>query len=71
MPPFAWTCVDHPERHGSFPQDGLNLLSDIFGAVQPIDRFICPICDASGEPGWMRASTITEADRLFAQHQEA
>jgi hypothetical protein len=69
--PLAWTCITDPERHGSFLQSGLDTLSAIYGGMQPKGRFACPICIALAQPGHMRAATITEADRLFAQHQEA
>lgn len=69
MAPAAWTCVDEPERHGSFLQQGLDNLSEFFGAVQRRDRYGCPICLAKGDPGWLRPSSSTEADRLFAQKE--
>lgn len=69
--PKAWTCSAFPEKHGSFLQLGLDNLSAIFGAVQPIDRFQCPICAADHKPGWMRAATEREVATLSHQLQEA
>jgi hypothetical protein len=62
--PFAWTCIEHPEGHGSFPQVGLDLLSKCFGTLQPKDRFACPVCQACGQPGWMRPATEPEGARI-------
>lgn len=69
--PHAWLCTAHPEAHGAFPQAGLDTLSAIYGALQPRDRYGCPICLSQGQPGWMRAATETEAARSGRQHQEA
>lgn len=69
--PKAWTCNAEPIKHGSFLQLGLDNLSAIYGAVQPMDRYACPVCLANRQPGWMRAATQPEADRLSAQLAEA
>jgi hypothetical protein len=65
--PKAWTCLAQPIRHGSFLQAGLDTLSAIHGAPQPFDRYACPVCLAAGGPGYVRAATETEADRLSAE----
>lgn len=63
MPPHAWTCLDHPASHGSFPQAGLDMLAGIAPDLQPKNRYGCPRCVAEHKPGWMRP---TEAARSVA-----
>lgn len=64
---LAWTCLSKPEQHGSFLQTGLDTLSAIYGAVQPRNRYACPICIAHGGEGWARPATQTEAARIAAE----
>lgn len=64
---LAWTCVVAPEQHGSFLQTGLDNLTAIYGALQPFDRYACPVCLADGKPGYARPASHTEAARLAAQ----
>lgn len=63
----AWTCATEPERHGTFPQSGLDTLSALYGALQPRDRYGCPICLAQGKSGWLTPATHTEAARIAAE----
>lgn len=60
----AWTCTAEPHRHGSFLQIGLDTLSAIYGALQPRDRFGCPVCIAQGKSGWMRPATEQEEKNI-------
>lgn len=65
--PAAWTCEAEPARHGSFLQLGLDNLSALYGALQPRNRYGCPICLARGLDGWMRAASEPEAARIAAE----
>lgn len=65
--PLAWTCVAEPERHGSFLQAGLKVLSEVCAVVQPENRFTCPLCLANGKSGWARPATTPEAARIAAE----
>lgn len=67
--PFAWTCMEYPELHGSFPQVGLEILSKCFGVCQPAHRFACPVCMACGMPGYVRPATETEGARIVLTQQ--
>jgi hypothetical protein len=69
--PAAWTCSAEPKKHGSFLQLGLDNLSAIFGAVQPMDRYACPVCLAQNQSGWMKPATESEVAALSHQLQEA
>ena len=60
--PLAWACRD--ENHGAFLQAGLDTLSALHGALQPRDRYGCPVCLARGLPGWVRPATHEEASTL-------
>lgn len=63
----AWTCLEEPQRHGSFPQSGLDTLSALYGALQPRDRYGCPVCFAAGKEGWVRPASSDEVDKVQCQ----
>lgn len=65
--PAAWTCLAEPERHGSFLQSGLKVLSEVCAVVQPANRFACPLCLATGKSGWARPANEPEVARLAAE----
>lgn len=61
---LAWSCIQFPASHGSFPQVGLDMLAKEFPELQPRNRYGCPRCYTDNKPGWMRP---TEAARSAAQ----
>lgn len=70
MAPFAWTCMDFPDQHGSFPQHGLDVLSECFGVCQPKNRYACPVCLANGRSGWVKPATEAEGARIVLNSKE-
>lgn len=66
MSPAAWTCTAEPVAHGSFPQQGLEMLAVVAPEMQPPNRFGCPVCFAIGQPGWLRPAEKPEAARIAA-----
>lgn len=65
--PAAWACLAEPERHGPFPQQGLEMLAWVAPELQPPNRFGCPVCFAVGQSGWLRPATESEAARIAAE----